>query len=166
MSFIEYTNCQYENTQRLIVASKILCTLAKNSNIYFLFSFNIESNGESLISSQMLEDNLKIDSSLLEKMIEAMIFHENKELSYNFCLLSTTLLVLHSKSSESPDKKKVEFIKHLFNLTKNGLFAIILECDKSIQQLNESEKDYDEKLKNYTKYLKVSVIGLFYLTVT
>lgn len=39
-SFIEYTNCLNDNTQYLLKASEILCILAKNSNIYFLFSFN------------------------------------------------------------------------------------------------------------------------------
>lgn len=132
-----------------------------------------------------LDESLNVDSEKLERLIESMIFHENKQLAYNFCLLATTLLVLHSKSpslsSESSGgtasnsngnhggnssgmmaarKNKLERIQHLFELTKNGLFAIILYCDKAIDELQLPKTDAIDanqktQLDHYIKYLKV-----------
>ena len=130
--------------------------------------------------TERLNESLKIDSDHLERLIESMIFHENKQLAYNFCLLATTLLVLHSKSpslssssssqSSSLDddgtstsnsrKKKIELINHLFELTKDGLFAIILYCDQAIEDLIKTVDcidDFDSKLSHYLKYLKVDL---------
>lgn len=130
--------------------------------------------------SERLNESLKIDSDHLERLIESMIFHENKQLAYNFCLLATTLLVLHSKSpslsssslfqsslddngtstSNTTRKKKIELINHLFELTKDGLFAIILYCDQAIEDLIkpiERNEDFNSKLSHYLKYLKVKM---------
>lgn len=172
MSFIEYTNNQNENCLLLLKASEILCALAKNSNIYFLFSFNFNQNDQTseneqqtnqlnqqLTSTIPVENSIpsKVNTRLLQSLIENMIFHENKDISYNFCQLSSTLLVLHSKNLRSDNKLKVSFIQNLFQITKNGLFAIIIDCDKSIESLDKSEKDYDEKLKYFIRHLKVMI---------
>lgn len=129
-------------------------------------------------AKNFLDESLNVDSEKLERLIESMIFHENKQLAYNFCLLATTLLVLHSKSPSlscesssvscessssgmmAARKNKLERIQHLFELTKNGLFAIILYCDKAIDELQLPKTDainlnQKTQLDHYIKYLKV-----------
>ena len=55
------------------------------------------------------------------------------------------------------------YFKNLFELTKNGLFSIILDCDKKIEEYSKeinsiddnSAKPDEKSLQTSTKYLKV-----------
>lgn len=136
LSLIEYTNDQNENNTLLLKASEILCALAKSSNIYFLFLFSVSVN------------QTDTENKLFENLVQSMIFHDCKEIALNFCLLSTSLLVLHSN-------KKNAFLDKLFTLTKSGLFSIILESDKSIENLHQN----DSKLNGFVKNLKVGKLN-------
>lgn len=130
LSFIEYTNALDENETLLLKASEILCTLAQYSNTFFLFAFNTSPD----------------ENKLFECLLENMIFHDNKDIAYNFCLLATSLLILHKNNY----KKSNTFLVNLFNLTKNGLFSIIIECDKLISNSNN--------LPKHVKNLKVAFL--------
>ena len=156
-SFIEYVSDQQENNLLMLKSSEILVTLAKNSNIYFLFAFSTSSE-------------LDEDKHLFQNLIEAMIFHENQEIAFNFCQLSTILLVLQKKnltngiennnSDFKAAKSDTENINKLFELTKNGLFSIILDSDNAIEALSNSNHHETAtlsapKLEIYTKFLKV-----------
>lgn len=101
-----------------------------------------------------------------------MIFHENQEIAFNFCQLSTILLVLQKKnltngiennnSDFKAAKSDTENINKLFELTKNGLFSIILDSDNAIEALSNSNHHETAtlsapKLEIYTKFLKNSL---------
>lgn len=108
-----------------------------------------------------------IDNELLQSLIERMIFHQKQNISFNYCFLSTLLLNFQAKNSKS--KKNTEarinsnIFKNLFELTKNGLFSNIIECDKTIEEIcqenenigDEKDKDNERRLKENTKFLKV-----------
>ena len=161
-SFIAYTNDQKQNSLILLRASEILCTLSLQSNVYFYFVFNTKENlelvGDDETAQSLIKTNKNlIDNNLLKQLIEDNVFHENKQIAFNFCLFSTTLLVFQSKNI----KKKLEInIKeyevldsnYLFDLAKNGLFEIILECNQTLIQSKKSNQSNDIKL------LKVIII--------
>jgi hypothetical protein len=162
-SFIEYANYQKENEFLLQKSSEILYLLAQNSNIYFLSSFN------SCLSSEY--NKIRTNNILLQNLIETMMFHNNHQISFNFCLLSTTLLLLHKKQMSINNNLAMldlENIKRLLELTKNGLFSIILYSDRSIDklltQLNLINcQETNKSLENSTIFLKVFIS--FYLNV-
>jgi hypothetical protein len=122
-SFVAYVSTQRASKTLLIPASRILCTLARNANVFFLFVFDNESG------------------STFQQLLESMLFHASTEVAFNFCSLSTTLLVMHAARANT------EFTQRLFESTQSGLFAIILECDRALQEPVES--------KNATLHFKV-----------
>lgn len=165
-NFIAYTNDQKENKLTLLRASEILCTLCLQSNVYFYFVFNTKDNLELVDDAANTNERKNlIDNKLLKSLIEDNVFHEDKQIAYNFCLFSTQLLVFQSKNIKK--KKKLETksalfsevdddyvleSSYLFDLAKNGLFAIILECN---QRLNQSSPISDD-----IKLLKVNKFSL------
>lgn len=172
-SYSEYVYDQTENDLLSLKASEILCALSKNSNIYFMFVFNttnaleFELDEDASINPKSMKKSL-INNSLLQNLIEKMIFHENQNISFNYCLLSTRLLTLQAKNLNRNKKLQninIDYFKNLFELTKNGLFSIIIECDKAIEELinkfNQSTDDQQHLLNN-TKHLKVIKREIFY----
>jgi hypothetical protein len=163
-SFIEYVSHQRENDLLLKKSSEILYLLAHNSNIYFLFSFN-----SSCLSSEYKK--LRDSSVLFKNLIETMMYHNNHEISFNFCLLSTTLLLLNKKQKSTiinnEDFKQLDLkdINKLIELTKNGLFSIILYLDRSIENLsiNLNQNKFQETnklIQNLSKFLKVLISSI------
>ena len=170
-SLIKYTRDQSNNEARLLHSSEILCTLSQNSNVYFYFVFNsdLKKVQEQLEKKQQEHElNLslvdKVDNISLRNLIETMIFHSNKTIAFNFCLFSTTLLVFQLKNLKTTQNEEKVFgtdtntncLDHLvlFELTKNGLFSIILECYKSLKSQNNDES---------FKHLKVFQIYIYYM---
>ena len=154
-SFITYTSDQKDNNIVLLKASEILCTLSQNSNVYFYFVFNTKDNlklqeeqSNEKESGNKCEKNL-VDNKVLKNLIETNVFHNDRHIAYNFCLFSTTLLVFQSKNIRKLNNERKSLLEsgfildssHLFELSKNGLFAIILECNK---KLSMAEQDSDK----------------------
>ncbi|CAF0712645.1 unnamed protein product, partial [Brachionus calyciflorus] len=150
LSLIEYVNNQVNNKNLLLRSSDILCVLAKSSNMFFLNAF----------SEKITNESIKERIRILENLIENMVFNANKEIAFNFCLLSSSLLLLNSNKSSDHSGA----IAKLFDLTKNGLFSIVLETDKQMENLN----DLNDKntLRNLTKILNqtlkclINLIGM------
>jgi len=165
-NFLSYTNDQKENNLILLKASEILCTLSQNSNVYFYFVFNSKEDiqlEENLIDSNnsknktTSDNNMNlVDNKVLKKLFEENIFHDNNHVAFNFCSFATTLLVFQFKNIKRKlkDSNKEEnmfdndFVLNsvcLLDLAKNGLFSIILECDKRLK-IDSHNKSDDIKL--------------------
>lgn len=148
-NFISYTNDQKENCLILERASEILCTLSQQSNVYFYFVFNTSDNLELEQKPDMKSSNERnlVDNKVLKCLIEGNVFHENNQIAFNFCLFSTTLLVFQSKNIKKLDENNRKMIEdeliidsnYLFDLAKNGLFAIILQCNQRLQNKQQPE---------------------------
>jgi hypothetical protein len=146
-SFIEYVE-KIENETLMRKASEILCTLVKNSNLFFL-----------LLSEQqnisIINNHSNKNENRLQNLIIKMMFHANNDhqIACNFCLLSTTLLLHAVDASRATAASNHSIIKtnnnnnendadsnksldNLFNLTKSALFAIILDCDRALENLS------------------------------
>jgi hypothetical protein len=160
-NFLSYTNDQKENNLILLRASEILCTLSQNSNVYFYFVFNSKEN----IQLEDKEQDKKInhnsmnlvDNKVLKKLFEENIFHDNNHVAFNFCSFATTLLVFqaknirklkHSNNTQLFENDIVLNSVYLFDLAKNGLFNIILECDKRLK-VNNNDDDIKLLKVNY-----------------
>lgn len=156
-SFIEYAYNQRENYVISLKASAILCTLAQNSNIYFIFIFNTSNELNMEENDSNKESKSLINNALFQELIESMIFHEKPNISFNYCLLSTKLLTLQAKSMhKNKENINFEYLNSLFELTKSGLFSIIMDCDKAIEQIKNKDEN-NAQLKSHIKYLKGSL---------
>lgn len=163
-SFIAYTHDQNENNLVLLSASEILCTLSQQSNVYFYFVFNTQDNLELQEEQQLdekrsvISDNKNlVDNKVLKNLIEKNVFHEDHRIAYNFCLFSTTLLVFQSNNIRKLDDARRALLdssfildsNHLFELAKNGLFSIILECNKKLMTEHLLDQINLLKVKHY-----------------
>jgi len=121
---------EHQDDLLLIKASQILYTLAQNSNVYFYFLVN---------SPGVLDNSVRVDSEKLKTLIEKMTFHENKSIAVNFCLFSETVLGYHHRvimkqQTQQQEHKSVSIdAEFLFDMTKNGIFSLILKCDKILR---------------------------------
>ena len=142
-----------------------------------MFVFNVANELEfeiedttSAENRHLQENKLKkklIDNELLQSLIEKMIFHQKQNISFNYCFLSTLLLNFQAKNVNKQknvvDTINMAFFKSLFELTKNGLFSIIIECDRAIEENykentkidDNKDKSNERSLLDNTKYLKV-----------
>jgi hypothetical protein len=121
----------------------------------------------------LLKDIKEIDDynrQMIKDFIESMIFHSDIDISINICFFSAILLIFQnentkisrsisisdgyddfqvSKSSKNDCSSSSESIfdkEKLFELTKLGIYSIILNCDKSINNSNgNASSDYYEK---------------------
>jgi hypothetical protein len=159
-SFIEYVDYQKQNDLLLLRSSEILYLLAKNSNIYFLYSFN------TCLSSQY--NNIR-SNTIFKNLIETMMFHNNHKIAFTFCLLTTTLLLLHKKqyiicniNNNDLTQSNFENVEKLLELTRKGLFSIILYLDESIEKLlnylNVKCQDTSKLIENLSASLKVQFL--------
>jgi hypothetical protein len=145
---IAYTVEQQENETLLQIATDILCKLATNANIYLLSVFNQADTGVKL-----------------KGLIEANIFHSRDQIAFSVCLLATTLLVAQSKTSidrnagvDIIDVASTSILDELFELTKSGLFSMVLDCDAYLEA-HENEKNLANN-ESKSRLLKVSIIVL------
>jgi hypothetical protein len=112
-SLVTYIEGQRGSSQLLLVrSSQILCTLARQANPFFLFLF---------------DDHSAQRRARFESLLESMLFHENKQVAFSFNSLATHLLVMHAQNKHAP------FLDRIFDSTKTGLFAIVLECDRQAE---------------------------------
>lgn len=93
-------------------------------------------------------ENQKIDVKNLKAILDSMIFHTNKSMAFNFCLFSTNILVYQHETHQNASdgiESKVKIDGHsvdkeyLFEITKNGLFSIILQSDTEMNENMENE---------------------------
>ena len=162
-SLISYIIEQKQNELLVFKASEILYTLAQNSNVYFFFLFNSACSSP-LSNFNMQQQNhaeqpVQVDHEKLKYLIENMIFHENKNISFNFCLFAVTVLVIDFKTIKELDKpdesisQNLMQSKYLFDLTKSALFSIILKCNENLNSQSENASEAD--LKSDINCLKV-----------
>ena len=152
-SLISYIIEQKQNELLVVKASAILYTLAQNSNVYFFFLFN-SACATPLSTFSIQQQNhakqpVQVDHEKLKYLIENMIFHENKNISFNFCLFAVTVLVIDFKTIkvlDKPDESTSQNVlqsKYLFDLTKSALFSIILKCNEHLNSQSENTSDAD-----------------------
>ncbi len=82
-----------------------------------------------------------IDTDKLKILIEKMTFHGNKSIALNFCLFSETVLAYHHrvlvKQQQQQQNSSSIDAEFLYEMTKNGIFSLILKCDKELRGSDE-----------------------------
>lgn len=118
-SLVDFTLNLYNThaSQSLLVrSSQILCSLAKqNSNVYFLVEF-----GD------------KNDTKLLDLIERVINDQDSLDTCYNFCMLSTNLLLIHHTESNE--------LARLFEITERGLFKLIRKLDQETTKIELLQK--------------------------
>jgi hypothetical protein len=166
-SFVDYINSVENNEIALLKASEILFLLAMNKNPYFnlyLDDENFLRKEKTLMSDLKNKENKVADIERVKLLIVKSIFHENKQIALNFCLLAESILLFNHKQPVDDDLKENENSKFLFDLSKSGLFSIILKCDKYIKMSkNEDDKEAILKVKliSILKLIKRNLITYF-----
>lgn len=134
-SLIEYITKRIGYSNLVLKSSEILTELAKNSSVFFLDLFK-KQNEE------------KEEFKNLKKLIQSLIFYEKQDIAFNFCILSTNLLLNANRYGHKTDQ-----FEDFFEQTKNGLYSIIIEIDEAIQNLDSMESDFQSNLAYFTKIL-------------
>lgn len=135
-SFVDYFNNVENNETALAKSSEILYLLAMNKNPYF----NLYLDNDPSTEDENAGAHKVADIERVKRLIAKNIFHENKQIALNFCLLSESIMLFNHKQFASENSKASQNMTFLFDLTKSGLFSIILKCDKSIK-LNKSQEN-------------------------
>jgi hypothetical protein len=138
-SFVAYIESQRHSETLLVRSSRILVTLARNANAFFLFVFEEQAAASDACAA-----------TRFEHLLESMLFHSSRDVAFNFNSLATTLLVMHAQN------RSVAFLDRLFESTKTGLFALILECDRECAETADAAAAAATKsLKICQQHLKV-----------
>jgi len=133
-SLISYMGGLEEEADDLVLirSSDILYTLALRSNVHFYFVVN---------SSVVAVNSVLVDTDKLKILIEKMTFHGNKSIALNFCLFSETVLAYHHrvlvKQQQQQQNSSSIDAEFLYEMTKNGIFSLILKCDKELRGSDE-----------------------------